>query len=204
MQAAPLLSLLLLALLPAAPLSVAEEVCTCADARLIHGWCAAHEIGYVAGLEIRSRDLFETLDTHGHQVDPHRLGCAQCRDAHPDGYCEEHHRGFVDGLTYFSTLTYQLAKGHARNSSEITCPTCRNNSESHGWCSKCEVGMVGNVEIRDRKDFQVASGEYDRLLQAKEAAVRCEMCAVAMIYDGECPACKITYKDGEPLKAQPK
>jgi rubrerythrin len=64
--------------------------------------------------------------------------------------------------------------------------------------------MVGNLEIRDRLDFQVASGEYDKLLKAKEAAVRCEMCAVSIMYDSECPYCKITYKDGEPLHAQSK
>lgn len=197
MKAAALLFPLLLA-----PLSIAEEVCTCADARLVNGWCEAHDVGYVAGLEIRSAELFGTLDAHGHQLDPSRLRCAQCRDAHPDGYCAEHHIGFVDGLAYLSTLTYHLAQGHAKGSSEITCPICRNNAESHGWCSKCEVGMVGNVEIRNRLDFEVASGEYDRLLKARETAVRCEMCAVAIIYDSECPFCKITFKDGVPVKAQ--
>ena len=44
----------------------------------------------------------------------------------------------------------------------------------------------------------------DMLLEANDAAVRCEMCAIAIMYDSECPYCKITYKDGEPLKAQPK
>ncbi len=200
MKAAPLLPLLLLALLPFAPQSIAEEVCTCAGARLVNGWCEAHEVGYVAGLEIRSADLFETLDTHGHRLDPHGLGCDQCEAAHPDGYCAEHQRGFVDGLAYFSTLTYQIARGEAKGPSEIACPICRSNSESHGWCSKCEVGMVGNVEIRDPEDFQVAAREYDKLLKAKEAAVRCEMCAVAIVYDSECPFCKITYKNGAPLK----
>ena len=203
-KAAPLLVLLGVALLLLAPPLIADEVCMCADARLVNGWCAAHEVGYVAGLEIRSADLFEALDAHGHQFDPDRLGCARCRDAYPEGYCEEHHRGFIDGLTYFSTLTYHLAKGRAKSSAEITCPVCRNHSESHGWCSKCEVGMVGNVEIRNRKDFQIASEEYDKLLEARQTAVRCEMCAVAMIYDGTCPSCKITYKDGEPVKAQSK
>lgn len=194
-------ALLLSLLLPALPLSIAAEVCMCAEARLVNGWCKAHEVGYLAGLEIRSADLFETLDAHGHRLDPHQLGCAQCEDAHPDGYCAEHQRGFVDGLAYFSTLTYQLAKGQARSHSEITCTTCRNNSESHGWCAKCEVGMVGNVEIRDRGDFQVAAEEYDTLLKARQAAVRCEMCAIAIVYDSECPFCKISYRDGEPLKA---
>ena len=64
--------------------------------------------------------------------------------------------------------------------------------------------MVGNVEIRNREDFQVAAMEYDKLLKAREAVLRCEMCAVAMIYDGTCPSCKITYKDGKPVKAQSK
>ena len=63
MKAAPLLFLLWLAVLP---LSIAEEICTCAEARSVNGWCEAHAVGYVAGLEIRSAELFEALDTHGH------------------------------------------------------------------------------------------------------------------------------------------
>ena len=198
------LVLLSLVLLSCATVSIAEEPCTCAEARLVNGWCTAHDVGYVAGLELRSADLHEALDAHGHELDPRELGCPTCLEAHPNGFCATHYRGFVNGLAYFSTLTYQLARGQVKEPSGMTCPVCKKNSVSHGWCSRCAVGMVGNVEIRDREDFSIAAAEYDKLRKANEAASRCGMCAVSMMYDAECPICKITYKDGNKSEAPPK
>ncbi len=201
MKAAPLLSLLLLALLSAAPLSVAEEVCTCDDARLVNGWCEAHAVGFVAGLEIRSAELFETLDAHGHVIAPEFIRCTRCLEAREtDDFCEEHRMGFVDGLAYLSPLTYHLAKGEVKELSRIACPVCKKNAESYGWCPKCNVGMVGHFEIRDPESFKKLSRAYDTLLSARDTVARCELCASAMVVDGRCPVCKITYKDGKPIE----
>jgi rubrerythrin len=201
-KAAALLSSVLLVLLPTAPLAIAEEVCMCADARLVNGWCEAHEVGYVAGLEIRSAELFETLDTHGHVIAPEFIRCAKCLEARQtDGFCEEHRMGFVEGLAYLSPLTYHLAKGEVKDLSRIACPICKKNAESYGWCPKCNVGMVGHVEIRDPASFKELLRAYDTLLSARETVARCELCASAMVVDGRCPVCKIAYKDGQPIEA---
>jgi hypothetical protein len=193
----------LLVLLPTAPLAIAEEVCMCADARLVNGWCEAHEVGYVAGLEIRSAELFETLDTHGHVIAPEFIRCAKCLEARQtDGFCEEHRMGFVEGLAYLSPLTYHLAKGEIKQDLDgIACPVCKRNAESYGWCPKCNVGMVGHVEIRDTASFEKLLRAYDTLLSARETVARCELCASAMVVDGRCPVCKIAYKDGQPIEA---
>ena len=200
-KAVVLVSLLLPALLPFAPLSVAEGVCMCAEARLVNGWCEAHDVGYVAGLEIRSAELFETLDTHGHVIAPEFIRCASCLEAREtDDFCEEHRMGFVDGLAYLSPLTYHLAKGENKDLSRIVCPVCKKNAESYGWCPECNVGMVGQFEIRDPESFRKLSRAYDTLLSARETVARCELCAASMVVDGRCPVCRITYKDGKPIE----
>ena len=202
MKAAPLLSLLLLALLPAAPLSVAEEVCTCADARLVNGWCETHEKGYLASIEIPSKRLFEALDAHGHEVDPDSFKCETCRHAlETDGFCEDHRIGFLNGQAYFSRLTHVLSSGSITPIGEIDCPLCRANAEGHGWCDAHGIGMIGNVAIEDREAYEHAVESMRILHEAIRAAGRCEYCAVAIQTDTTCPRCRIRYRNGEPVDA---
>jgi len=174
--------------------------CTCATAKVEHGWCDAHGVGYVASIEIRSKLLYETLDAHGHTLDLSTFECASCQKAiASDGFCEEHRVGFVRRQVYFSRLTYELARGQTRDPATLTCPVCRKNAETLGWCEKCAVGMVGRVAMKDRQGYEHAARAVKILQAATQAAGRCEWCAVAMVTDTECPLCKITYKEGRPL-----
>jgi len=178
------------------------EDCTCATSRESNGWCPVHEFGYVGGVKVTSRWLYEAADAHGHEVDVSTFVCTACRSAiASNGFCETHRIGFVNKLAYFSRLTYQLGKGEVRHASSITCPTCRRNSETYGWCAKSGVGMVGQVAIRKREDFDQAVKALRVFIVANEAAPRCEYCAVAIITDTECPVCKIGYMDGKALGA---
>lgn len=192
-------------LLVASPVaSSANNVCVCATSRDTNGWCPVHEVGYVGGVKITSRWLYEAADAHGHEVDVSTFVCMACRSAiASNGFCETHRIGFVNKLAYFSRLTYQLGKGEVRHASSITCSTCRKNSESYGWCPRSAVGMVGQVAIPNRKDFDQAVKALQVLIVANEAAHRCEHCAVAIITDTQCPVCKIGYKDGKALARIP-
>ena len=193
-----LLAALLLGLLPATPTLAEEARCTCAPAEPLGNWCRKHRVAWVAGVRLTSWELFEALDTHGHEVDIDLLSCSTCKQAHAgDGFCDEHRFGFVDGMAYFSALTYSLAKGEARQPSTISCPVCRKNSQTHGWCPTHEVGMVGTVELRNEDDYRRAAAAYRRLLQARETAERCEVCAAVTIMDGTCRTHNATYKDGK-------
>lgn len=175
------------------------DPCSCDDAKRHNGWCVAHEVGYVAGVKITSEAVFEALDAHGHQVDRARLGCDRCRENYDrgNGYCEEHKIGFVDGVAYLSALNYFLARGELTDPAGIECPICKRNAASHGWCDRCNVGRVGDVVIVDRAEFEEIERALRILHAANETVARCETCAVAMILNGTCTRCKITYRDGE-------
>ncbi len=82
-------------------------------------------------------------------------------------------------------------------------PTCRRNAESYGWCRRSGVGMVGQVAIRNRQDFDQTVKALRIFIVANEAASRCKYCAVAIITDTECPVCKIHYQDGRALSPRP-
>lgn len=202
--------------------------CTCAVARVKNGWCAACDVGYVASIEIRCRYLFNALDAHGHRIDPAGMRCDACTEAHATGaYCQRHHVGFVGELAYFSRLNYELARGRITDVAALSCTVCKANARRHlrkprragddegpdaapkskpkpsGWCDACGVGMIGNVAIADRKRFEVADRELQRLLAAIETSRRCEHCAAALFYDTQCPVCRIRYKDGKPVEPEP-
>ena len=174
--------------------ALGDESCTCAEAKAFMGWCAAHRVGFVAGVEIRSAELFEALDAHGHDIDPALLRCASCRRAREiDGFCDTHGIGFVHGRAWLSMLTYQLAKAVRRDPATLACPTCRALSAGYGWCSHCARGWAGPLEIATHDDYERFSRAYDRLLEAQRTVARCELCAAAMMVGGRCPICDISY-----------
>ena len=82
----------------------------------------------------------------------------------------------------------------------IQCPVCRKNATTHGWCARCRVGMVGSVELEGRAAFDAADRALHLLLEANKTATRCESCAAAMVSDGSCPVCGISYRNGRPVK----
>lgn len=187
---------------PAAPPACA----TCARAKLKNQWCEACKVGYVAGVPIKCKTLFEGLDAHGHEVVISSIKCPTCQAAiASDGFCEKCRIGWYRRQAYFSRLTYHLAKGTPRDASTIRCAVCRKNAEKYGWCEMCGVGMIGNVAVRNRADFEGGCRGYDLMMCAVAASSRCANCALCMLTDMSCFFCKIAYKDGKPVPrvAQP-
>ncbi len=191
----------LLAAMQDAPKPLPLSACNCSTAKISGGWCVKCGFGFIAGVRIESLDLFEALDAHGHDIDPQSIRCPSCKAAmDTDGYCEKCHFGFVRKQAYLSRLTYLVAKGKPLDLEQIQCVDCRKHAERHGWCERCSVGMVGNVAFHDRGLHRLATKEYDRLLEAVNMLKTCPWCAIAMMTDGRCPDCKISFQDGKKLE----
>ena len=172
----------------------------CAEARHANGWCEATDTGYVGGLPLRSKMLWETMDAHGHELDLTTFQCTNCKQAiRTGGFCELHRIGFVHDLAYFSRLTYELARGEAIDPAKLDCPVCRRNAATHGWCDEHRVGLAGDIAIRDRAAWERVAAELELLERASATAERCEYCAVAMVTDTRCPFCRVEYRDGREL-----
>ncbi len=185
--------------------------CGCDFARLNNAWCRACQIGYVAGVPIRSQNLFEALDAHGHECDPAAIRCPTCCEAIENGgFCEPHRVGFHEGRLYATRLTWALARGMPFAVDELTCDTCRAKAlriiaaaawdapqdarkPLDGWCEECEVGMVGNVAFCSRAAYEAAIKEFRRLAQVVETSKRCERCAGAQLFGTHCSICSIRY-----------
>ena len=182
---------------PGPPGDLADRRCTCEKAVTTNGWCDLHETGYVGGVRVRSKMLYETLDAHGHTLDLSTFTCPECRKAiETDGFCTQHRNGFIAKQTYFSRLTYELGRGRVADPKTIACPVCRRNARRRGWCAKHHVGMAGPFAIADREAWQRAVQALEILEIANAAAERCEGCALAIVTDTFCPTHRIRYRDG--------
>jgi hypothetical protein len=179
--------------------------CTCARAVREHGWCDACSVGFVASFRVGSPELYETIHPHGHEVDPEVVRCASCRRAiKENGWCDDCGAGYHSGEAYFSQLTYLLVQGEVVARPEaLACAECRRHAQQHGWCVACSAGMVGNVRFAERSLFDRAARQLDIFFVARETVARCVFCAQAMIANGRCPECRVTYADGKPSTPAP-
>ncbi len=99
-------------------------------------------------------------------------------------------------------LTWLVAQGRRAETVSL-CPECRRRAESlvwmePHWCPTCSGGLVGTVFFDKRQIFDDTSDALDILRAAIREAERCELCGCAMVYDGTCPDCNITYLRGRP------
>lgn len=174
--------------------------CVCREGAKANVWCHVCDIGFLATIKVKSADLFEWLDAHGHQIDPKSIKCASCQRAlKSDSFCVKCGIGYKNGLAWVSRLTHSLAMGERTGKREIACKICREYLQRMGWCAKCNIGFVGNVRFEKRDRYDTAAKEFGRFLVANELSTKCETCALAMMSDGACRACKIRYRDGKPM-----
>jgi hypothetical protein len=171
--------------------------CTCAEARLINGWCRHCGVGLVAGLPVPSSDLYEALDAHGHDYQLTSIECPTCRAAiETNGFCNTCLMGFHDNLLYVSKLTHSMAKGQVVQSQDMACDICRRHLGDAGWCQVCQVGIAGNVAFENEADHETAAAAFRRLQEAVGMLDRCETCAIVMFTGGACRVCAASAVEG--------
>jgi hypothetical protein len=172
--------------------------CGCKTAKVEGGWCDDCEVGYFNNVKIKSHKLHEALA--GKEVDAHAVKCDACKQAlERDGSCEGCQVSFAHKKAYRSPVAHKLMVGKAHDVSEITCAGCKKGAGTHpAWCKSCNVGWVGNVTFSDKSQWTEARAA--RKILVKAAAKKCDGCAVAMVTDGTCSGCKVSFKDGKPAK----
>ena len=187
----------------AAKVYATDPKCTCPANKVHNGWCDACEVGYVAAVKIESAPLFHAIDAHGHETRADSLRCKNCRNAFKtDAFCWKCRTGYIDGLAYFSKLTYLLAKGKVKEPASVECNKCKEHIDRPGWCDTCKVGMVGHNAFTDSDVFSQTVKAYNVLLKAIQYLDKCQICAIAMAVDRKCYRCKKSYEDGKLVQPQ--
>jgi len=162
------------------------------------GFCDKCKHGVAFGVDLTSKKLYEALA--GQEVkDAAAVKCPGCQTAlKTSGVCDHCKLGAANGQLYHSMVAYRLAKGEPTTAEKAAhCPQCKKAFETGGWCSGCNMGYAGHRMFKDKAGFEAAKKAHEILASAAKASAKCEGCAAAMVQDGQCEKCKLTYKDGK-------
>ena len=127
-----------------------------------------------------------------------------------NGWCAACGVGYVASLEVRSQLVYDALDlhGHDVDLGTLDCSRCREVARADGFCSACGRGFIaGRAYLSPlayhlvRGEMQAAAPELAVLARALETVERCELCAAAMVIDGTCPECLISYRGGRALPA---
>ncbi len=108
----------------------------------------------------------------------------------------------ADSRIYSSPVAYALAKGIPTSKEMVAhcpkrCDGCKVAFKDSKCCDTCKVGFVGDRMFENEEDHRVALAAYQTLEKANFVAEGiCEDCAVAMVNDGRCDKCNVSFKDG--------
>jgi hypothetical protein len=162
------------------------------------GFCCDKGIAY--GVRIKSKKLYGALE--GKEVAVDKIKCPGCKSAvQSDGVCESCKVGIANGKMYHSMVAYRLAKGNPTSPEAMKCAGCVTAAKKNGFCNRCKVGFVANRAFKNKADFGPATEAHATLVKAAETVPRCEDCAVALVTDGTCAACKVSFKDGKKVES---
>lgn len=185
----------------AAPALAAGD-CTCKTIKKTGaGWCDDCKSGAMFGVKIKSAKLYKALQ--GKKIDDiESIKCPACKTAAgKDGSCDHCRVSFHDGAAYHSPVAHTLAQGHGVKVDEMKCAGCKSAAtKGGGFCKGCDAGIVGTLAFHGAKLFKQAKQAMKTLETAAKAAQKCESCAVGMVSDGKCEACKVEFKNGQPQK----
>jgi len=125
---------------------------------------------------------------HPESVDPHTCVCEKAKVE--NGWCGMHKRGYIAGLLIPSAMLFEEIDphGHEIDVSAISCASCRAAQPASGYCSKCNIGFVGNRAYMSKLTWLLAKAEPIR-----REAVSCPTCRSNTERYGWCDKCHVGF-----------
>lgn len=126
-----------------------------------------------------------------------------------NGWCQACGIGYAASFEIRSQVLYDALDlhGHDIDPGSLECEQCRTAVRADGFCAACKRGFLGARAYLSPLAYHLARGEDGAVSEelrvlalAIETARRCELCAGAMVLDGTCPECLLSYRGG---RAQP-
>lgn len=153
--------------------------------------------GIIYGVELASEKFYKTVA--GKEVDAESFKCDGCKTAHKEnGTCPHCKIGMANGQMYRSAFSHTLAKGTPTDVEKISqCDSCTTAHKDNGYCTACDAGFVAGRKFKGKESYDAALAAYKTISSAATLAKKCEACAIAMVTDGTCDSCKVSYKGGK-------
>ena len=161
------------------------------------GWCC--EKGKVFGMPLASKPLYEALAGRGMKKVYMESRCEGCRTAAMNnGRCEHCKLGGAYRQLYGSPFAHAVALGEPYSADKAAhCGGCKKAHAGNGFCTGCGVGFVAGRMFKEKDGYDTALAALKTIMRAVATSQKCAACAVAMVTDGSCTKCNISYKDGK-------
>lgn len=159
------------------------------------GFCCGK--GKAFGVELTSRKLYDAIA--GKTVDTDKMKCHGCKKAaKTNGTCSHCKVGVADGKLYHSLIAHKIAVGTPYAAEKAAkCSSCKSAHEHNGFCTGCNAGFVAGRLFKTKETYDAALAAHTTIVKAAKASSHCEACAVAMVTDGSCAHCNVSFKDGK-------
>lgn len=159
------------------------------------GFCCGK--GKAFGIQLASEKLYEVLS--GFQYKASDIKCPGCKTAaKTSGKCSHCNLAAANGKFYRSPVAYTLVKGEPISAKKASyCGGCKIAHKDNGRCTGCNVGFVAGRMFKDKDDYKAALVAHKTLEKAAQESSHCETCAIAMVLDGTCKHCKVSFKNGK-------
>ncbi len=125
-----------------------------------------------------------------------------------NGWCEACGVGYAAELEMRTKVVHDALDlhGHDVDPRSFSCASCQEALRTDGFCAACRRGFIAQRAYLSALAYHLAHGERAaaeedlRLVaRALEVVPRCEFCAAAMVLDGTCPKCRVSYRAGNPV-----
>ncbi|MGE3181900.1 MAG: hypothetical protein AB7N71_09735 [Phycisphaerae bacterium] len=170
----------------------------CEKASANNAWCSGCKVGFFDGEKMTCNNLHTALA--GMKVDAAKAQCDGCKKAiASNGTCDHCKVSVADGVAYKSPVAYALMVGTPMEAEKAAamCKDCGAACKSGGWCSECKVGFVAGRMYKGEEQYKAAKDAHQTLVNAIKACDKCEGCAVAMVTNGTCAQCKVSFENGK-------
>ena len=159
------------------------------------GFCCGK--GKMFGVELTSKKLYTALA--GKTLEKDKIQCEGCKKAAEiNGRCEHCKVSIANGKAFRSQVSYSLAKGTPVSADKAaSCGGCKIAQKDSGFCTGCSLGFVAGRIFSDQKVYDAAKTAFATLVKAASAATKCVGCAIAMVTDGKCPSCNLSFENGK-------
>lgn len=155
--------------------------------------------GQVFSVPLTSKPLYDALAGKGIKKVYMETKCEGCRTAAmKNGRCEHCNLGGAYRKLYGSPFAHTIALGEPYAADKAAkCGGCKKAHANNGFCTGCSAGFVAGRMFKEKDGYDTALEALKTIMKAVATSQKCAACAVAMVTDGTCTKCNISYKEGK-------
>lgn len=171
------------------------------------GFCDHCNAGLAFGVKVKDKTVYDLLAGDAAKFekakDSQCPGCASA--AKNESQCKHCNVFVANGKVYKTAAAQAIAKGKPvtddMKTKMASCSGCTKHLADNGYCTGCSVGFVANRMYKEKADYDAARKAHALVVAVAKEPSHCKGCTKAMLTNGSCSHCNVSFKDGKPVKS---